>query len=344
MKSWMMIPILAAAGFIGCDRGSGPVANEDGAPMGPAPMVRLSMAFDDSPLEGFVELWPPAGSSGWGYSVDLDEDGIWDRQGRLDRGLGFAFRFQEPGVHLVHVQLDGPAGSIDLERFAIVNDPTGVAVLATGQAPRLNPDAFFEGITAAGDGSGLYVGDFWNGAIFRVDPSDLVARDTVVLSYGLEGLSVSPSGAFLFAGMKYPLSAYRFSLPDLAPASPSSDWGYGQFFVHALDDEHALYTGHGTFIRNVPGGGITRRILDGDGIELASGPMAVSHDGTLAAIVDRRADALVRLYTLPGAIFLRDLPLPDGAWIESLAFGPAVEQLYIRSSDALYVIDASSGG
>jgi hypothetical protein len=344
MRIFLMITILVTAGFIGCDRGSGPMASDDGMPTGPAPAVGLSMAFDDSPLEGFVELWPPEGSSGWGYSVDLNEDGVWDRQGRLDRGLGWAFRFEDPGVHLVRVRLDGPAGSIELERFAIVNDPTGVEILATGQAPHLNADAFFEGITATGDGGGVYVGDFWNGAIFRIDPSDLVARDTVVLSYGLEGLSVSPSGAFLFAGTKYPLSAYRFSLPDLTPASPPGDWGQRLFFVHALDDEHALYTGLGTFIRNVPGEVVTRRVLDGDGIELTSGPMAVSRDGTLAAIVDRRAGALVRLYSLPGAILLRDLRLPDGeAWIESLAFGPAAEQLYIRSSDALFVVDASRG-
>src|SRR5688572_28920800 len=68
-------------------------------PAGPAPSVRASVAFGESPLEGFLYLTPDAETRDWPYTVDLDGDGVAAHEGLLNREIGFGYRFVTPGIY-----------------------------------------------------------------------------------------------------------------------------------------------------------------------------------------------------------------------------------------------------
>lgn len=321
--------------FAGCGKDAGPTGRENPEATGAVPDVALTLAFDDAPLEGYVEIRPPAGSADWGYAVDLNDDGVWDHEGRVARDLGFAFRFDSPGIHQVRVRLEGPDGPLEVDRLAIVNDPTAVQILALGQAPILGQMTYFEGIAVAPDGGSVYVGDFGNGAILRLDADGLSVRDSVLLDYGVEGLSISPSGDYLFAGAKYPIPAYRFTLPGIEPASPEGDWANRRYYVHALNDREAIYSGHPASIRDVAAGVEIRRALRSDGTEFPSMHFDVSPDGRRAAFVDNANRSGVSLYTLPGLEPEREILLSEDRSFQQVAFDATGQRLFAIVRDIL---------
>ena len=341
-KAWML-PFGLIAVFEACDSSSttGPAPTP-----GPPPTLALSTGFDEAPLEGFLRLEPLTHDVDWEYSVDLDEDGSWDYAGPLERLLGYAYRFETPGIHAIRVRLEGEGDVLDYELPVVVNDPSAVSIVATGQAPVIEQyNTSFEGIVASPNGESLYVGDFSGGAIFRLDADDLTVRDTLLLDYGVEGLSISPSGNYLFAGSKYPIPAYRYALPELEIASPPGDWSYRRFFVQAIDDERALYSGFDAMIRDVPGDMVVQQFRTPAGQLFQAGPLSVAPDGTRVVLVDYEAGwSLLRLVSFPGAVHLSDLTLPDeDVYIEAVAFGPTGEHVFVSGDRALYVVEASSG-
>jgi sugar lactone lactonase YvrE len=346
----LVLAAFVIGAVFGCDS-SAPTEPGPG-PSGEVPTVSLSLQFDDGPLDGVVRLRPPAGSIRWEYSVDLDEDGSWDSQGRLERTLGWAYRFELPGVHAIRIRLEGPADTLNVERLVVVNDPSKIRIEATGQVEPLDRSfAGFEGITISPDGKDVFVGDFSGGTIFRVDRGTLEVRDTVEVGYGVEGLDVSDSGEFLFVAHKWAIAAFRLDLPEMEPASPAQGPPLQNFFVRALDDERALFGGDAPLVLyDMAAGMIVARAHLPDGEEiLRSAHFAVFPDGSAVAVadpsgVDDPSDSgTLRVLSLPDLAAQHVWESPEGIWAAKLAFSRDGSRLFALTYEHLYVLDARTG-
>lgn len=338
-RSFVLLVFLISA-IAGCDSSS-PV-DPAASPHGAAPIVSLSMGFADPPLTGFVRLRPPAESGGWRYFVDLNEDGAWDYQGVLERELGYAYRFDSPGIHAIGVRLEG-TDTLDFDRPVVVNDPSKVSVVATGAVPPLF-DSSFEGITVSPDDPDVFVGNFFPGAIFRIDRASFEARDVIELAHGVEGLSVSPSGEFLFVAHKNPIPAFRLALPEMELASPAEGPPQDNFFVHALDDHRALFGGEAPLvIYDVESETTIAKARGLDGRELEhSGHFAVSPDETTIVVFDRLREGILHVLSLPGLLAREEWSLPNGATFGTLAFS-LDGRIYALTGNRLYLLDAATG-
>lgn len=341
-RVWPRVACLFATLGLACS--SGTPLGSDPAPSGPAPTVSLSLGFGDAPVEGFVRLQPPAGGGSWSYSVDLNEDGSWDYQGRLDRELGYGYRFEPPGVHTVRVRLEGP-DTLDAEREVVVNDPGGITVTATGFVGRPDLGGGFEGITTSPDGTDVFVGAFDDGVLYRIDRATLEVRDSIALGHGVEGLSVSPSGEFLFVAHKRPIAAFRVDLPDMKPASPSEGPPTDNFFAHALDDQRALFGGEAPLVvYDVSLERIVARALGPDGQELPfSGHFAVAPDGATVVTAVVGGGGVLHVLGLPDLRPRGTWLLPQGTWIHAVAFAHDGKRLFVAGGGRLYVLDARTG-
>ena len=341
MNRSFVLPVFLISTIAGCDSGS-PV-DPATSPHGAAPIVSLSMGFADSPLSGVVRLRPPAGSGGWRYFVDLNEDRAWDYQGVLERELGFGYRFDSPGIHAIGVRVEG-TDTLDFERAVVVNDPSKILVAATGALPS-NVDSGFEGITTSPNGVDVFLGAFSGGAIFRVDLASLEVRDMIELGYGIEGLSVSPSGDFLFVAHKYPIASFRLRLPELEPASPSIGPPWQNFYVHALDDDRALFGGEAPLVvYDVTSQRTVAKAQRSNGEEMEySGHFAISPDGATVVAFDPLRDGVLQVLSLPGLLARAEWSLPDGHWNGALAFASDGKRLFALSNNRLFVLDAETG-
>ena len=255
-----------------------------------------------------------------------------DHAGTLEREIGFAFRFDAPGVHHIAVELSGPNGEQTIDLPVIVNDPQAVRILS--QRSLIDPnsdDGEFEGLTMDRSGRFLYVGDFENSLIYQVDPATLqVLGGPLPLPspsppFGrAEGLSVTPYDSLLIVAHKHQ------GLSTVAiPAMTVRRWvpAEADFFVHALDDTLALTRSGSRLLLVDTRSGATLRHASIQG----AWHFAVSEARDLVAVlafseVEAEALVLVSLSTFEevGRIQLHEL-----ASAQVVAFDPNEEKIYV---------------
>ncbi len=298
---------LAGAIALACE-GDGTVAPE---PMGPEPDFSVSVGFGDPPVEGFARLTPTPESRSWRYELDLDDDGIADHSGILEREIAFRYALSTVGVHRIRVALEGPTGTVTRERVVVVNDPEdGIQVLAQRQIPVEDPSVTgFEGIAVDRSGEVLFASSFSDGKIYPLSTVDLSPiADPVEVATGPEGLSVIPSDSLLVVSHKrFFLTVITLPSLEVRRVIEPGDFLSG-FFVHALTDDEALV---GT------SSGLRLLSLE-DGATLAEAPIRnawhfdIAPDGGTVALtqnLEGAADSL-HLLALPGLNLLRSFQLP----------------------------------
>ena len=318
-------------------------------PSGPRPVISMSLAFGESPIEGEVRLSPSSETANWLYAVDVDEDGAADHSGTLTREVEFAYRFSTPGVHGVRISLTGPTGVEAVTVPAIVNDPTAVRTLAqriTGGAA----NAIFEGITTNRAGTSLFVADFFNSTIYRLDPGDLrplaphlvlprIEDDRGFVAGGPEGLTVTPSDTLLLVAHKlFGLSVV--AIPALEPRR--SLRMAGEYFIQAIDDVDALSTARGSLdLIDTNTGGTVRGLAVPN-----TWHFAVSLPSQIVAALNRSGPAAVHLANLADLQQIARVELPGAIEADVVAFDPAGDRLYVMGRDAqgsrFYLVDVPS--
>lgn len=337
--------------------GAPPAPPSDGPPRAGDPPAAdrltavVSLAFGDAPVEGLLYLLPGENGIGAGYAVDLDEDGVDDREGRLERGIGFDYRFESPGVHEIRVTFDLPDGGRRVvEPVVIVNDPELVETLLQATVPPADPDfRSFEGIVMDPAGRHLYVAAYSGGSLVQLDPTDLsVLRRIDTIGYSIEGLTVSPSGDRLFAAYKYAHLA-TVAIPEMVLEYRHDRVSPGHFFIHALEGPRVLVAGRGPFSLMDPiSGTVLAQATTSAGLPLWSWHFAVSIDGGTAVVVGR-GDAgsdTVYVLNLPSLQVRRQIRLP-GLSIRTVALDPHQPRAYVLGTDVdtarLFVVDLETG-
>lgn len=332
------------------DSNPGGIVDPDTTPRGPAPAVEASVQFGGAPVEGAVYLVPGEATAGWAYAIDLDEDGEVDQEGILEaEWVGFDYRFEAPGTHAVRVDLSGPDGVETVSVPVVVDRPTAVRVVAENRVELdLEGGASFEGMVATQDGSTLYVGDFSAGWIVALDGATLEPTTRVRLWHGVEGLSISPSGEYLFAAFK-DWGAARLELPDLVPDVTREEYRWDGFYAAALDDRMVLTGGgvDGLTIHDVVAGEVVRRT------EEIEGHFDLDRDGDRAVAADPGAGSSgLTFVRLPELAVTRSLQLPAGMRPTRVVFGPGDERIFLITLGgrdpvpvgwSLVVLDAASG-
>lgn len=326
-RGFTTITWLAVVGA--CGQGDGPTDRVE--PSGPPPGIAVSLGFGGPPLEGFLYLHPTATTEDWGYSIDLNEDDQADHEGIVGRDIGFAYRFESPGVHRIRVDLTGPDGPQTIDAPVVVNDPNAVHILAQRQIVLGGPflDFSFEGITTDRNGTAVYVADFWQNEIFRLDPSDLQDLGPSLKrprDRGFEALSVPPSDTLLFVMHKdfgmtviaIPSMEFRRNIPV-----------EGDFFAHAIDDTLALTTGWGHFSLIDTRSGSHIRALPIP----AAWHFSVSPNGSMAAVLNVARPAAVHLVGLLDLQEIDRIDFPNLFSVSTVAFDPAGDRLYVMGSD-----------
>lgn len=315
-------------------------------PAGPPPEVRAAPGFGDGPLEGLLSLQPSESATAWSYRVDLDEDGVPDQEGELERPIAFAYRFTEPGVHLVVVVLEGPAGEREEIRVPVVmNDPAAVRVVRETTVEHANPDdpGPFEGVTVGPEGRFVYLGEFREDAIHRLDAATLDVVDVLgdLGTTGLEGLSVTPSGRFLLANFKNGFGFMVVDLDDMEVVRFFEPGFTRGFYVEALDDRLALAGRGAVNVVDFLGGEEIPAPVEGAFLDTAH--FALSPNGRLAALVSWGGDA-IDLIGLPEFDLLRTIPLPGSVSQGLVAFGPEARTLYVLGkTNRFLALDVDTG-
>lgn len=296
---------------------------------GPAPLVEATPEFGIAPLSGYLRLTPPNGSSGWRYRVEpiSTEPRAWE--GVVDTPDSIPFRITEPGIHAIRVELEGPDGPVIVEARVIVSDPTtDFEILA--QRPIAGLLETPEGIAIDPEGRWLYVAGYEEGRILRLDAGTLEVDGSIQLRYGVEGLSITPSGDRLVAVHQLrALSVVR--LPSLE--LEWEDWGSGRFFAHALDDRNALVSG------------LALTLVDLDRRKVVT---SAGGDNAWHFALDRTAQQVALVYgpdveirALPSLALLRSFA--EIGYVLQLAFDPLEGKLYAMTSDRFLVLDSVTG-
>jgi DNA-binding beta-propeller fold protein YncE len=304
-------------------------------PAGPPPSISVSLAFGDAPVEGFAYLRPRSDTRNWRYSVDVDEDGSIDHQGVLEGDIGFAYRFTSPGVHYVHARLEGPEGFREDSAAVVVNDLEAVRVLNQRVLVDPNSDvrSIFEGITMDHAGRFLYVGDFENSEIHRVDPTTLqsLARLPPLVPseapFGrVEGLAVAPSDSLLVVAHKY----YALSVVAVPSMGVRRTLRMeGEFFVHALDDTLAISTGGGLVLVDTRSGATLRRASIS-----RAWHFAVSTERGLIAVAAYGEMPSLHIVSMPTFEVIARIELPSVDQADVVAFDPYEDKVYVMGRRA----------
>jgi hypothetical protein len=296
----------------------------------------VSLAFGDAPVEGLLYLLPGLDGIGTLYTVDLDEDGAPDHSGVLERALGFSYRFEAPGPHRIEVNFSGPGGTQTIERWVVVNDLSVVQLLAR---TKVDPDAeegtSFEGIAVDPGGEHVYVANYRGGSLSQLVASDLseIARlDSI--PYSIEGLSITPSGDLLVAAYKYGHVSV-VAVPSMAVLH-HHERSVGSFFVHALDDRLALFSGRSQLtLFDTQTGQIIDVANRMDGNPLYAWHFDVSPDGTTAAVAGRHFDPrnTVSLVELLSLRTVKEIEIPVVDHVVNVANDPHEARLYILGNE-----------
>ncbi|HUP20061.1 MAG TPA: hypothetical protein VM778_08925 [Gemmatimonadota bacterium] len=311
----------------------------------------VTLAFGDAPVEGLVYLLPGEDGIGAGYAVDLDEDGIADREGRLERGIGFGYRFLAPGVHRLRVTFDLPTGERRVvEPVVVVNDPSRTETLVESMVPPADPDwRSFEGIVMDPAGEHLYVAAYSGGSLVQLDPTDLsVLRRIDTIGYSIEGLTVAPSGERLFAVYKYHHLA-TVAIPEMVLEHRHERISPGAFFIRAVGESRVLVSGRGPLSLMDPfSGAILGQATSAGGELLYSWHFAVSEDRATAVVAGRSEAGSDRIHVVDLATMTvrREIPLPL-LYTETVALDPHEPRAYVLGNDVdtgrLLVVDIETG-
>ncbi len=340
----MLVAALAAA--TACSDSPAPIEPEP-TPTGPLPEIHASVQFGDSPVEGALYLLPEAGTEGWTYAIDLDEDGEADREGILERRIGFDYRFDAPGTHLLRIDLTGPTGTETAEVPVVVNRPDAVRIVGQTTIETDADEITFEGIVVSPDGSTVYAGNFRGGDIHAIDAHTLEKVASVDLWYGVEALTISPSGDYLLPAFKNSGSV-RLRLPELAPEFARRDYAMFAHWGHAVDDRHLLATGGLMALHDVVAGTPERFGQDPS----PTGQFDVDPKGGRVLGVEWGEATGLHMVSLPDLGVTRTYPQPPGLRADRVVFGPGGERAYVLAIDErdpdlagwrLLVIDLSTG-
>jgi hypothetical protein len=345
VRALVFLACLALA--CGCKSSSKTVTGpmEAPPPTGPTPVVLASLGFGDPPLEGFLYLRPAAGTANWRYAIDLDGDGNPDHEGVMTREIGFAYRFASPGVYRMRVSLTGPGGVEVFEVPAVVNDPAAVQMLAQRDLSNPQPPYFdqgtFEGIALNHASTALFVGDFFQSEIHHLDPATLadlgpplplrpgLFDEEVFAPGGAEGLSVTPSDAFLFVAHKgFGLSVIGLPNMELLRSLQMD----GEFFIEALDDVTALVPGRlyreGLNLIDTRTGETIRTLPAPDPWHFAVSPAT----DRVAVLVRTGQPLTLRVASLSSLQELVRIPLPELSSADIVAFDPAGDRAYVMGN------------
>lgn len=303
----------------------------------PPPGVELTLAFGEAPLEGQIFLMPAEESSGWRYSVDVDEDGAPDHEGVLERRIGFTYRFRLVGVHRLTTTFRRKGRTETVESLVVVNDMGAVQILAATQVEPVDPMArSYEGIAVSRSGEDLYVAAYRGGSLQRLDARSLSETGRIEdIGYSIEGLSITPSGRFLFATYKY----WQLTVVDLDDFEVVDTMGsVGRFYIHALDDRRALVGGEDFALVDPSTGKILQRFqpVSNSGEFPYTWHFAVSPDASTAAVVVIDDPGWVELIDVETFQTLRRVRFGRLEYPRLVSFDP--------SGTVLYVIGRMEGG
>lgn len=311
-------------------------------PTGPPPEIRVTTGLGNAPVLGELQLFPIGSSTGWSYTVDFDGDGPIDREGVLERGLGFVYSYETPGIHRVRVRLERVDETVSQEAFVVVNDPAGIEILAQRELPgREFPvrEVSYEGIAVDHAGGGVYAADFRNDLLYRLDPQDLSdLSEPLVVDGAPEGLAVAPSDSLLYIIHKRgPLTVV--AIPDMQIRSEHRVTD--GFFIETIDEFTVVVSGRDFAVLDTrTGARIAENFRGAWDIEIAPG------GGRLAAL-DRFPMETITFYTLPDLSMERSIPLEDLEFAQTLAFHPDGDRLYVNGWNGeqaeIQVIDVATG-
>jgi DNA-binding beta-propeller fold protein YncE len=320
-------------------------------PSGPIPAVLVDREFGEPPVAGTLRIVPSTATAGWRYRVEAIPPETQDREGLLEGAVAVSYRFDAPGVHILRVELTGPDGPLVVEKPIVVVDPeSDFEVLAQRPVEEIWPDAalngvlYPEGIVMDPQGRWLYAANYPSGELVRIDPSTLEVVDRLQLARQLEGLSVTPSGDQLFAVHKgIGLSVVDLSSFTATSMPPSVAEGH---FIQALNEDHALVSGHASFARV----DMERGVVEDKVTHLWAHPhFDVFPDGqrVVAGVSPWQELPFLEVLALPSLSSLRSIPIEELTSIRIVAVDPAGDRVYAlgsRGGETRFVlVDADTG-
>lgn len=346
----MRIAILLAVTISACgdSRDRDPLRPDPSNPLDPPPSALPTVALSDSPLDGELVLTPPEGEVEWAFSVDLDDDGIFnDGSGVVAGEQRIPYHFTEVGLHPIRVRFERARFRIDVEQMVAVNDPNAFII---EQRRTFHPDsARPEGIAVTGNNEFLFVGGGFFRVVFRLSTEDLSTGRNVSLrgldTNTLEGLDLSPSEDRLFVfnkrGTITVLSVPELQLLNHSPKISSSD-----FFIEAVDERTVAVSGRGNALTlvDVDSGTIVarREIPQTWDIELSP-----DRDRIVVVTRDFGPTSQIQLLDASTLAPFWISSLPRQAALTSVAFHPSGERIYAFGLDNLaywlFVVDSADG-
>jgi len=347
MRDIRLFLLLASLSVGACaDDPSGPFG-----PSGPTPAVLVDHEFGEPPVTGTLQIVPSTATAGWRYRVEAIPPETQDHEGLLEGAVALSYRFDEPGVHILRVELTGPDGTVVVEKPIVVVDPdSDFEILAQRPVEEIWPDAalngvlYPEGIVMDPDGRWLYAANYPSGELVRIDPATLEVVDRLQLARQLEGLSVTPSGDQLFAVHKgIGLSVVDLSSFTATSMSPSVAEGH---FIQALDEDHALVSGHSSFARV----DMERGFVESNAAHLWAHPhFAVFPDGqrVVAGVSPWQETPFLEVLSLPSLSSLRSIPIEELTNIQIVAVDPSGDRVYVigwKDGETWFLlVDADTG-
>jgi DNA-binding beta-propeller fold protein YncE len=327
--------------ILGCSDGPSAPAGASGS----IPSITVDRDFGEPPVAGTLRIVPGTDTVGWNYGVEAVPPATEGRTGELDAEVAIPFRFESPGVHVIRVELFGPGEPIVVDKPIIVVDPdSDFEVLAQRRADEIWPDAvlndvlFPEGIVMDREGRWLYAANYPSGELVRIDPATLEVVDRLQLPRQLEGLTITPTGDRLFAVHKgHGLSVVDLSSFTATSIPPSVAEGH---FIQALDDVHAIVSGHSSFATV----DVDRMIVESEVTHLQAHPhFGVFPDGqrVVAGVSPYQDVPFLEILSLPSLSPLQSIPIEELQAIQMVAVDPDGERVYVigrRDDETRFVL------